>query len=191
VQVQLEVFLVEADWRSRRGFGVGRLATDLWQLATGHWPLFCGQAVPGQGVVKGLVQVQFADGVAVLVGFGAFDAFAAGAGGDFLVAFALAGAEVGEDLHEGLALHLGYGARGEPEVALAILVEHAVLEQLLEQVGLGVVLGVLHHLLDGFEGLVAILHDEVHELVEAKEVVGGGELRPVVFAVEVLHWTRL
>ena len=79
-------------------------------------------------------------------------------------------------------------ARGrEPQPALAVLVEHAVLEQLLEQVGLGLVLGIVHHLLDGLQGLVAVLHDELHELIEAKELVLGGEFFAVVFAVEVLH----
>ena len=38
-----------------------------------------------------------------------------------------------------------------------------------------------------FMRLVAVLHDEVHELVEAEEIVLGGEFFAVVFAVEVLH----
>ena len=52
------------------------------------------------------VQIEFADRIAVLVGLGAFDAFAALAGRDLFVAFALARAEVGEDFHQRLALHL-------------------------------------------------------------------------------------
>jgi len=101
--------------------------------------------------------------------------------------FALAVAEVGKDFHQGLALHFVDGPGGEAELALAVLVEHPVLQELLEQIGLLLVLGLLHHLLDGFERLIAVLHDELHELVEAEELVLGGELLPVELAVEVLH----
>jgi hypothetical protein len=38
-----------------------------------------------------------------------------------------------------------------------------------------------------FMRLLAVLHDELHELVEAEELVLGGELLAVVVAVEVLH----
>ena len=48
-------------------------------------------------------------------------------------------------------------------------------------------LGVLHHLLEGFEGLFTMLHDELHHLVEAEELVLGGEFVTVELAVEILH----
>ena len=86
VQVQLEVVFVEcgSSWRA--------VALAL----TG--PL--GRPCRAQRVVERLVQIQLADGVAVLIGLGAFDALAALAGGDLLVPLALALAEVGEDLHQ-------------------------------------------------------------------------------------------
>jgi hypothetical protein len=58
---------------------------------------------------------------------------------------------------------------------------------LLEQVRLLGVGRVLHHLFDGFEGLLPVLHDEVHQLVEVEELVLGGEGFAVEFAVEILH----
>ena len=58
---------------------------------------------------------------------------------------------------------------------------------MLEQVRLGVVLRVLHHLLNGLERLLAVLHDELHELVEPEQLVLGRELLAVELAVEVLH----
>jgi hypothetical protein len=138
------------------------------------------------------VQVELGDGVAVLVLLGALDALPARAGRDLLVPLALAGAEVGEDLHQRLLLHAADGLGGDAELALAVLVEQAVVDQLLQQVGLfGVAAGVVHHLLDGLEGLLAVLHDELHELVEAEELVLGGELLAVELAVEVLHVGRL
>ena len=79
------------------------------------------------------------------------------------------------------------GARREAKLPLAVLVEHAVFQQLLEHLGLLVVLRILHHLLDGLQGLVAILHDELHQLVEAEQLVLRGKFFAVVFAVEVLH----
>ena len=151
------------------------------------WSRLAGRPCRVQRVVQRLVQVQLADRVAVLVGLGAFDALAAVAGRDLLVAFALALAEVGEDLHQRLALHAADGLGREAQLALAVLVEHALLEELLEHLGLLGVLGVLHHLLDGLQRLLAILHDELHELVEAEELVLRGEFAAVVFAVEVLH----
>ncbi len=48
-------------------------------------------------------------------------------------------------------------------------------------------LWILHHLLEGLHGLLAVLHDELHDLVEAKELVLRGKLAAVEFAVEVLH----
>jgi hypothetical protein len=167
VEVQLEILFFELDLAL--AFDGGR------------------QAVAGEGVVDGGVKIELADGVAVFVLLGAFDAFAREAGGDFFVAIARAVAEVGEDFHQGLALHLGDGAGRQAKLPFAVLIEHAILEQLFEHVGLLLVLGVLHHLLDSFEGLVAVLHDELHELVEAEELVLRGEFFAVVFAVEVLH----
>jgi hypothetical protein len=58
---------------------------------------------------------------------------------------------------------------------------------LLDEIGLILIFGVLEHLLNGFEGLVAVLEDELHELVESEELVLGGEFLAVVFAVGVLH----
>ncbi len=78
------------------------------------------------------MDVQFGDGVAVLVGFGAFDAFTALARRDLFVTFALSLAEIGEDFHEGAFLHAPQRPRGEPELALAVLVEQALLDELLE-----------------------------------------------------------
>src|SRR5437667_9197586 len=99
--------------------------------------------------------------------------------------------EVGEDFHEGFALHSSDGARGEADFSFAVLVEHALLEKLLEELRLLLVLGVFEHLLDGFEGLLAVLEDELHHLVQAEELIGGGEALAVEFAVEVLHAARL
>ena len=132
--------------------------------------LLRGKSVPGQRVVQGGVQVQFANGVAVLIGLGPVDPFAAEARRHFFVPFALASAQVGEDFHQRLALHFGDGPRRQAELALAVFVEHAILEQLLEHFGLGLVLWVLHHLLDRLQCLLAILHDELHELIEAEQL---------------------
>ena len=38
------------------------------------------------------------------------------------------------------------------------------------------ILGVVHHLLDGFERLLAMLHDELHELIEPEELVLAWEI---------------
>ena len=130
-------------------FEIAFVEFDLAELCAPADSLSLRQAVARQRVVQRLVQVELADRVAELVRLGAFDALAAGAGGDFFVAVALALAEVGEDFHQGLLLHFLDGPRRQAELALAVLVEHAFFEQLLEQVGLLLVFRVLHHLLDG------------------------------------------
>jgi len=137
------------------------------------------------------VEVELGDGVAELVGLGALDTLAALAGGDLLVPLALALAEVGEDFHERALLQAADRAGGEAELALAVLVEEAFVEQLFEELGVLGLAGVLHHLLEGLEGLVPVLHDELHHLVEAKELVLGGEFLAVELAVEVLHTAGL
>ena len=157
------------------------------RLPTAHCRPFLGQPVARQRVVQRLVQVQLADRVAELVGLGPLNALAALAGGDLLVPLALALPQVREDLHQGTPLHAGDGPRRQAEFALAVLVEQALLDELLEQLGLGLVLRVLQHLFDRLQGLVAVLHDEVHELVEPEQLVLRGELLPVELAVEVLH----
>src|SRR5580658_7377382 len=91
-----------------------------------------GQTVATQGVVQSLIQIQPADRIAILVWLGSLDALAAGARGGALMPLALTQAKIGEDFHEGLALHFRDGAGRQAEFALAILVEHAVLEKLLE-----------------------------------------------------------
>ena len=54
----------------------------------------------GEGVAEGLVEVEFGDGVAELVFFGAFEAVGAGAGIDGGMALAAATGQVREDFHE-------------------------------------------------------------------------------------------
>src|SRR5207248_1478664 len=88
---------------------------------------------------------------------------------------------------QGAALHSADGFGGEPELAFAVFVEEAVLDELFEKLRMLGLLGVLHHLLEGSQGLLAVLHDELHHLVEAEELVLGGEFFAVEFAVEVLH----
>ena len=177
MQVELEIAFVEFDF----GFGLWVVG---WRI-TGL-DVF-GQAVPAEGVVQGLVQIEFTDRVAKLVRLGAVDAFTVGTDGDFFVAIALTVAEVGEHLHQRLLLHLVDRSRGQSQLAFAVFIEHAVFEQLLEQIGLLLIFGVFHHLLQRLHGLVAVLHDEFHELVESRIDFPGWEFFAVVFAVEVLH----
>jgi hypothetical protein len=103
------------------------------------------------------------------------------------VSFTLAGTEVSEDFGQRFSLHFRDGARRQPEAALAVFIEHSVLQKLFEQVGLLLVFRVLRHLLDGLEGLLAVLQDELHQLVKAEELVLRGEFVAVELAVEVLH----
>lgn len=103
------------------------------------------------------------------------------------MAVALALSQVREDFHEGAALHSADGAGGEAELAFAVFIEEAFVDELFEEVGVFGLIGVFHHLLQGFEGLFAVLHDELHHLVEAEELVLGGKFISVEFAVEVLH----
>ena len=81
----------------------------------------------------------------------------------------------------GLSLHLGNSPGCETKPTLAVFVKHAILEKLLEHVGRGLVFWVVHHLLDGFERLFAMLHDELHQLVHAEELVRSGEFIAVIF----------
>ena len=133
------------------------------------------------------MDVEFGDVVAVGVGFGAFDAIAALARGGFWVAFTLALGEVGEDFGEGAALDAVDGAGCEAEFTEGVAVEEALGDELVEELGLLGVLGALEHLLDGLEGLVAVLGDELEELIGREEVVLGGEFGAVVLGVEGLH----
>jgi len=167
VLMKLEILFIESDSAPALGFD--------------------GQAVAGQGVVKRLMEVQLGDGVAIGIRLGAVDALLAGAGGDALVPFALALLEIGEDLHERFPLHFGDRPAGQAQAALFVLVQHAVFEQLLQHVGLRRVIRIVHHLFDRLKGSLAMFHDELHELIEAEEFVGGREFLPVEFAVEILH----
>ena len=103
------------------------------------------------------------------------------------MAFALAGAEVGENLHQRFLLHSCDGPRSQPQFALAILVQQSVLDHLLQQFRLLGILAIAHHLLDRLQGLLAVLKDQLHELIDVKELIGSGKFLAVVFAVEVLH----
>ncbi len=58
---------------------------------------------------------------------------------------------------------------------------------MLNQVGLVLVFGVLKHLLNGFQRLLAVLDDELHELVETEKLVLGGEILAVELAVVIFH----
>ena len=168
VQMQFEIAFVEFDLASQCSAALG-------------------QAVACQGVVQRLMEIEFADGVAELVRLGAVDAFAVGTGGDFFVAVALAVFQIGEDFHQRLLLHLVDRTRREAELPFAVFIQHAIFQQLFEQIRLLLVFGILHHLLQRLHGLVAVFHDEFHQLVETEEFVLCGELFTVVFAVEVLH----
>ena len=115
VEVELEVFFVEFD-------------VCPWSVVRCPW----WEAVARQCIAKRLMEIKFRDWITVLIRFSAFDAFAALAGGNLFVAFAGSLAEVGEDFHQRLALHLVDGAGREADLALAVLVEHAFLEELFE-----------------------------------------------------------
>ena len=182
VEVKLEVAFGEAD-----SPGIScQLPVVSCQLSSGGALPFW-QALAGEGVMEGLVDVEFGDVVAVGVGFGAFDAIAGLARGGFRVAFTLALGEVGEDFGEGAALDAVDGAGSEAEFTEGVAVEEALGDELVEELGLLGVLGAFEHLLDGLEGLVAVLGDELEELIGREEVVLGGEFVAIVLGVEGLH----
>ena len=99
----------------------------------------------------------------------------------------LSGAQVRKDFHQRLLLHAANRPRRETQLPFAILVEQSILDHLLQQLGFFRILAVAQHLLDRLQGLLAVLKDELHELVEIEEAIGCGKFLAVVFAVEVLH----
>ncbi len=133
------------------------------------------------------MHVDIRNGVAEGVGSISVGAFGACAGCEFFVSVACALLQVGEDFVESLHLHATDGAWRESESTAAIFVKHAVFEKLIEQVLRGSVLTVLHGVFDGAHGLITVLEDELHELIEAEEFVGRGEIVPVELAVGVPH----
>ncbi len=112
MQVQLKIFLVEPNFA---------LPTR-----------FCRQAVAGQSIVQRLMQIEFGYGIAIGIRLGPFNAFASQARRDAFMPLALPLLKVGEYLHQSLALHFRNRPGREPEPALAVLVEHSVLQQLLQ-----------------------------------------------------------
>ena len=100
------------------------------------------QSLPGEGVLQCLMQIQFADGIAEFVRLGSLDPLAAKARRDFFMPFALSGAKVGKDFDQRLLLHPRDSPWRQAELAFAVLVEHSILQHLLEHLGLpGIVLG--------------------------------------------------
>ena len=86
------------------------------------------------------------------------------------MAVARTGAQVRKNFHQRLALHACDRARREAHLALAVLVEHPFLQQLVEHFRLLFIPRLIHHVFNRLHPLLAVLKDELHDLVEAEQL---------------------
>src|SRR5882762_2275201 len=134
-----------------------------------------------------MMNVQFRNRIAILIRLGSLDPLPTLPRRNLLMPLALPGAEVGEYLHQRLLLHSRDRTRREAQFAFAILVQQPILDHLLEQFRLLGIFSIPHHLLDRLQGLLAVLKDKLHQLVDIKQLVRCGKFFAVKFAVKVLH----
>ena len=132
------------------------------------------------------MQIELGNRIAILIWLSPLDSFAACPGRDLLMSIAASLAQVSENFHQRLTLHPPDCAGRQTRLAFSIFVEHSFVEQLLQHFRRFIV-RIIEHLLNGFHRLLAVLHDELHELIEIKEFILGGKFRAVEFAVEVFH----